>query len=87
MSALTNIDSPSGNSLFAFSEKNQMIITSNGRYIVLISTKNVPLFAGGTHQENITTGIFSQEGNLIITADIAGNVVFSNLNFKIGSEE
>lgn len=49
MSALTNIDSPSGNSLFAFSEKNQMIITSNGRYIVLISTKNVPLFAGGTH--------------------------------------
>lgn len=35
-----------------------MIVGSNGQYIVLISTKNVPLFAGGTHKHPITAGIY-----------------------------
>jgi len=63
-----------------------MIITSNGQYIVLISTKNVPLFAGGAHKQPITAGIFDVDGNLIVAADLDGNVVFYNLNFKIGSQ-
>lgn len=59
-----------------------MMITSNGRYIVLISTKNVPLFAGGTHKQPITAGVYDAEGNLIVSADEEGNVILSNLSFR-----
>ncbi len=59
-----------------------MIITSNSQYIVLISTKNVPLFAGGSHKTPITAGLYNAEGNLIVTADQEGNVVFYNMSFR-----
>ena len=71
---------------FAFHEKGQMIITSNGQYVVLISTKNVPLFAGGSHKQPITAGLFDAESNLIVTADQEGNVIFYNLSFRIAEE-
>jgi hypothetical protein len=80
---LTNIDCPGDLALFAFHEKGHMIITSKGQYVVLISTKNVPLFAGGSHKQPITTGVFDSESNLIVTADQEGNVIFYNLSFRL----
>jgi hypothetical protein len=59
-----------------------MIITSNGKYIVLVSSKNVPLFAGGSHNTAITAGVFDLEANLIITADEENNIIFYNLSLR-----
>lgn len=58
MNTLTSIDCPANTKIFAYNEHGQMIITSNTQYIVLISTKNVPLFAGGNHQDKVTAGIY-----------------------------
>lgn len=84
MSVLTSIDCPADVVVFGFHEKGQMIITSKGQYVVLISTKNVPLFAGGNHKQPITAGLFDYESNMIITADLDGNVIFYNISFKAG---
>lgn len=57
-----------------------MIITSNNEYIVLVSSKNVPLFAGGSHKAKITAGLFDNESNVIVTADEENNIIFYNLS-------
>jgi hypothetical protein len=57
-----------------------MIITSNNQYIVLVSSKNVPLFAGGSHKSSITAGLFDNESNVIVAADEESNIVFYNLS-------
>lgn len=72
--------------MFGFHEKGQLIITSKGQYIVLISTKNVPLFAGGGHKYPITTGLLDVDSNMVITVDQEGNTIFYNLSFRVNSE-
>lgn len=68
--------------MFAFNEHNQMIITSNGQYIVIVSTKNIPLFAGGAHKQPITAGLFDNDSNIVVTADQESNVIFYNLSMR-----
>lgn len=60
MSNLTSIDIPANTKIFDYNEHAQMILTSNNQYIVLISSKNVPLFAGGNHKKSIVCGGFDQ---------------------------
>jgi hypothetical protein len=83
---LTSIDTPQNPSVLAFNERTQMLITSHRQYIVLVSSKNEPLFAGGAHSCAITAGRFDQENNLVITADEEGNVIFYNLSMRTHSE-
>ena len=57
-----------------------MFVTSYGKSIVLISTKNVPLFAGGAQKCPITAGIYEEESNVIACAGQDGLIIFYNIS-------
>ena len=58
MDTLTNIDCPQNSPFLAYHEKGQMLAVAHGSKIILISTKNIPLYSGGAHISPITTGLY-----------------------------
>lgn len=79
MRILTNIDCPENTKIFAFNEKNEFIVLSFGRNIVLMSTRNNPLFSGRFGDGEIVGGIYDDRNNVILSADSDGFVSLYNI--------